>query len=254
MEKLIVSLVVVCLFLSITSIAVSKKPVPPTIEKVTFIHHAKSTSHSKPQWDDTEDDFRLIAGGVKWFDTISYEVNPAGSGLNSVDVISTFEASSETWDVETPFELFASPTSTSYTSVGYDGNNRVVWGTLDSGVIAVTYLWYIPALKQIVEFDMVFNTYYTWSTDGASNAMDLQNIAVHELGHNGLNDLRPPKDWALTMYAYSASGETIKRTLGIGDILGIQELYGAPAPTAPRHPSFSSTGKIATSWAKLKKQ
>lgn len=56
--------------------------------------------------------------------------------------------------------------------------------------------------------------------------MDLQNIATHEFGHNGLGDLRPPKDQALTMYAYSSLEETIKKTLGAGDILGIQKLYG----------------------------
>jgi hypothetical protein len=78
-----------------------------------------------------------------------------------------------------------------------------------------------------VESDVVFNTYYTWSTTGASSAMDLQNIATHEFGHNGLNDLKAPRDWALTMYAYSGLGETDKQTLGTGDILGIQKLYGS---------------------------
>jgi hypothetical protein len=204
-----------------TSVAAS-----PTIEKVTFIHYAKSSGHSKPVWDDTVEDFRLIAGGVKWSGTISYEVNPVGSGLDPEVVRDTLETSSETWDSQTPFELFAAPTITSATSVGYDGTNRIVWGTLDPGIIAVTYLWYNPATKQIVDFDMVFNTYYIWGTTGASNAMDLQNIATHEFGHNGLGDLKPPKDWALTMYAYSSLGETIKRDLGAGDILGIQKLYG----------------------------
>jgi len=99
---------------------------------------------------------------------------------------------------------------------------------LDPGVIAVNYLWYSPRTKEIVESDVIFNTYYTWDVTGASGAMDLQNIATHEFGHNGLDDLRPPKDWALTMYAYSSLGETIKQDLGVGDILGIQKLYGAP--------------------------
>jgi hypothetical protein len=73
----------------------------------------------------------------------------------------------------------------------------------------------------------VFNTHYSWSTSGDSDKMDLQNIATHELGHNGLGDLRSPKDAELTMYAFSSLGETKKRTLGTGDIWGIQKLYGA---------------------------
>jgi len=228
MKKLIMSLALATLFLSIAGIGIARnnKASPPTIEKVTFVHYEIPRHNSPPPWDETEDDFRLIAGGVRWPGTISYEVNPAESGLGAELVKSTLEASSETWDGETGFELFGAPTLTESTSIGYDGTNRIVWGALDPGVIAVTYLWYYPSTKEIIEFDMVFNTYYTWSTGGESGAMDLQNIATHEFGHNGLSDLRPPKDWALTMYAYSSLGEIDKRTLGNGDILGIQELYG----------------------------
>jgi hypothetical protein len=229
MRELVVGFVLATLFLSAAGvgIALGNKPAPPKIEKLTFVHHEKSSDHSKPTWDDTEDDFRLIMGGARWFSTISYEVNPAGSGLDSELVRSTLETSSETWDNETGFELFGAPTITSDSSIGYDGTNRIVWSDLDTGVIAVTHLWIDTRTKEIVEFDMEFNSDYTWNTTGASGAMDLQNIATHELGHNGLNDLRPLKDWALTMYAYSSLGETYKRTLGAGDILGIQKLYGA---------------------------
>lgn len=231
MKKLLVGLscllLLVVLAFPVLAANQSRKSVtaPPEIEKITFVHHAKS-GHSKPTWDETQEDFRLIAGGVKWPTTMSYEVNPSGSGLGSELVRSTLEASSETWDDETLFELFALPTLTGETSVGYDETNRVVWGALDPGVIAVNYIWYRPSTKEIVESDTVFNDYYTWSTTGAGGAMDLKNIATHEFGHNGLNDLRPPKDWALTMYAYSALGEVDKQSLGTGDILGIQKLYG----------------------------
>jgi hypothetical protein len=231
MKKLIVSFVLATLFLSVASlgIAAGNKPnnIPPDTQKITFVHYAKSSDHSKPSWDDTEDNFKLIAGGVKWTSTVNYEVNPSSSGLDSGVVTNTLDASLETWDSNTAFELFASPTVTTETSVGLDGKNRIVWGALSPGVIAVNYLWYSPATKQIVESDVVFNTYYTWSTTGASSAMDLQNIATHEFGHNGLNDLKAPRDWALTMYAYSGLGETDKQTLGTGDILGIQKLYGS---------------------------
>lgn len=199
----------------------------PTIEKITFIHYAKPNDRSKPVWDDTEDDFKFIIGGIKWFNTISYKVNPSGSDLSETDVLNAIVASATTWDSETSFSLYSSLTTTSTDNVvSGDGNNTVGWGSLDPGIIAVTYLWFNPATKEIVEFDTVFNTYYTWSTTGAYDAMDLQNIATHEFGHNGLNDLRPPKDWALTMYGYSNFGDIDKQSLGTGDILGIKELYG----------------------------
>jgi len=223
MKRLFVCLVLASLVLGMTGIPVAASP---TIEKVTFIHHAKPADLSKPVWDDTVEYFKLIAGGVKWLSAIPYEVNPAGSGLDPELVRSTLGASSETWDLETSFELFSSPTITGETSVGDDKTNRIVWGELNPGIIAVMYLWYNPATKQIVEFDMVFNTYYTWSTTGASDAMDLQNIATHEFGHNGLNDLYMRPSIALTMYGYSDYGDIDKRSLGTGDWLGIQELYG----------------------------
>jgi len=196
----------------------------PNLERITFVHYAQD--HSKPVWDDTVTDYRLLYGGIRWFNTISYEVNPSGSGLNDTDVLNTLGASATTWDSETLFSLYSSPTITSGSVVSGDDNNTVGWGSLDPGIIAVTYLWFNPAIKEIVEFDTVFNTYYTWGTDGSSTKMDLQNIATHELGHNGLADLRPPKDGELTMYAYSSLGEIKKSTLGTGDILGIEKLYG----------------------------
>jgi len=73
----------------------------PTIEKITFIHYAKSSGHSKPVWDETQDDFKKIAGGVKWPSTVSYEINTDGSDLAPSSVISTLEASLEIWDLET---------------------------------------------------------------------------------------------------------------------------------------------------------
>jgi hypothetical protein len=213
---------VLLVFSMLSAVTASKAP---NLEKITFVHYASDSS--KPVWDDTITDYRLLYGGIRWFNTISYEVNPYGSGLDPQVVRSTLEASSETWDDATVFELYNPPTITSDSVVSGDGKNTVGWGSLDPGIIAVTYLWFNPATKEIVEFDTVFNTYYGWSATGESDKMDLQNIATHELGHNGLGDLRSPRDAELTMYAFSSLGETKKRTLGIGDILGIQKLYGA---------------------------
>jgi len=226
MKRLVIGLVLAILVLSLSGIPVAASPPDSSnIEKVTFIHYAKPAAQARPVWDETATNFKLISGGVKWFSTISYEVNPAGSGIDAT-VVGTFQASSATWDAQTSAALFNAPTAITATTIGRDNINRVVWGALNPGIIAVTYLWYNKATKQILEFDMVYNTYYKWSTTGAADAMDLQDIATHELGHNGLGDLYSPKDQALTMYGYSSLGETQKRTLGTGDILGIQKLYG----------------------------
>jgi len=205
----------------------------PTLEKITFIHYVKPNDRSKPVWDDTVDMYKFMFGGIKWADTMQYEVNTAGSGgsgsdLADDDVIAALSASLETWDTETPFELFNDNLLT--TEEDFDSGdriNRVTWEELPwENAIAMCRFWFNPATKEILESDVVFSTGFDWSVSGEPGKMDLQNIATHEFGHNGLNDLYMSPGIALTMYGYSDYGETDKQSLGIGDRLGIQELYG----------------------------
>jgi len=56
--------------------------------------------------------------------------------------------------------------------------------------------------------------------------MDLLNIAIHELGHSlGLSDFYNSECSLETMYGYASNGETNKRTLAVGDVVGISGLY-----------------------------
>lgn len=95
-------------------------------------------------------------------------------------------------------------------------------------MIAVTLIWSNRVTKAIVEFDMVLDTDFRWgNATEDSSVMDLQNIVTHELGHGlGLGDVYQSAAWQETMYGYAANGETIKRSLYIGDITGIKKLYG----------------------------
>lgn len=220
------------LFLSLAGIgmaAVSKpNNMPPDLQKITFVHYAKDSS-SKPIWDDTVDIYKFMFGGIKWADTMTYQVNPLNSELTEEEVIGTLKASLKTWDnaITGDFELFGDPIRTELGYNSGDGINRVTWDDLNPGIIAMCSFWFNTRTKEIVESDVVFNTYYDWSTTGGSGKMDLQNIATHEFGHNGLNDLYMPPSQALTMYGYSGFEETDKQTLGTGDISGIQALYGS---------------------------
>ena len=48
---------------------------------------------------------------------------------------------------------------------------------------------------------------------------------MHEFGHvAGLDHVNAPRDGCLTMYRFATSGETQKRTLGLGDRLGMDVL------------------------------
>ncbi len=92
----------------------------------------------------------------------------------------------------------------------------------DSGHLAVTY--YQSNNGAIYRGYTWVNTYYSWSTSGASSSYDLQSCLTHEFGHWApLGDVSSPTD--ATMYKTMAKGETKKRSLATDDINGIRAIY-----------------------------
>lgn len=202
------------------------------IAKAEFTHHDKTSKKSVVT-------SSLVPGaGTCWgtFATwnnnlpVSFVINPSNhQGLGTVFITSAINMSAETWDNATGRELFKNTyTTDSRAKYGkLDGKNSIVFGTTSPGTIAVTSTWYYTSTGQIVEFDMKFNTYYTWgNADLNSGVMDLQDIATHELGHSiGMNDVYTSSCSNVTMYGYGSNGETYKRTLDPLDILGLLSLY-----------------------------
>jgi len=112
-----------------------------------------------------------------------------------------------------------------------DGINTVSWGTVDGpgGAVAVTYYWYYTNTKELIDVDTIFDVAEPWSIslEVPSDKFDVWNTAAHEAGHFlVLQDLNSPRDGALTMHAYTWLGDSLKRTLGSGDILGVRAIYG----------------------------
>jgi len=143
-----------------------------------------------------------------------------------------FDAAAATWDNGTGTAISGGVTAGSDGVAGVqDFKSQFDFVDLGaSSTIAVTTTWYYTASGDAVESDGRYNTYYAWATDGSGGAMDVLNIATHEIGHTfGLDHPRgqPAKISCLTMYAYGSLGETAKRTLGDGDLLGIRAIYGA---------------------------
>jgi predicted Zn-dependent protease len=168
---------------------------------------------------------------LKWNTTpVSYVINPNGSDLPQNFVTSAIQSAAETWDDATGANLFNSYSIDNTAQWGIaDGKNALTWGNYgQSGVIAVTRYWINLTTKTIAEFDIMFDTDFTWG-DAAINTslMDVQNIAAHELGHGiGLADVYTSSCSAVTMYGYSSEGDIEKRTLEDADITGLQKLYG----------------------------
>ena len=180
--------------------------IPPTDDSLTNPHYKLLRYHS--------------------YSTINYYVNPTNSyGFSQSAVVNTITGSVNTWDMETAYQVFSYAGTTSRIAGKYDGYNVISWGTYSAGVIAVTMSWVRG--KRVLEVDCLMNTYYGWSLTGEAGKMDMQNIMTHELGHFcGIADLYNDADYWLTMYGYAGFGEIYKRTLGLGDIRGLEAFYG----------------------------
>lgn len=208
----------------------------PEIERGVFVDYGH---YSSPWWypDECDDARTSYQWGPRYYwavPFISVKVNPTASPFDTTKldaVVGEVEKGFTAWnDVGTDYNATVSRDDTVGPSlVTPDGVNTVSWGTRDGsgGIIAVTYYWYNVNTKELIDTDIIFDSAESWSITGESNKFDVWNIATHEAGHTlVLGDLRSPKDGALTMHAYTWWGDTMKSTLGLGDILGVEAIYG----------------------------
>ena len=217
----------------------------PVLEVITIIHYKEG--FGKPPWAGGGKGevkcYGFISKGAKLINTEDFYINPTNSGLSGSEVLNSISTSAETWDSQTSEELFGTYTqdgSADFDSPYYpDGKNEVSFGDYTTeGVIAVTRIWgYFsgsPSQRYINQFDIMFDTDYTWGSCSGiettcfdNKIMDLKNIATHEIGHGaGLADVYETSCSEVTMYGYSTYGETKKITLAPQDIAGLQEMYG----------------------------
>ncbi len=164
------------------------------------------------------------------------------------------QAAAATWNAAGAQFSFSYAGTTTVTDVSsYDGVNEILWRNFGSGgTIALTHIWYYPSNNNIVECDMEFNDYYTFSAAATppSGQYDVQTVALHEFGHFlCLDDLYNAADSAKVMYGYGFTGTT-KRALHADDIAGIRYIYGV-APTLPKTPSNLIANAISSSQINL---
>ncbi|NYT20442.1 MAG: matrixin family metalloprotease [Methanomicrobiales archaeon] len=206
------------------------------IGRIDFIHYAKPDGIGKPpsavKPPKVDTCYDLM--GIRWKSLpVNYIVNPSNTqSLPQGFITDAISASALTWDDSTSSGLFAAGTTGDVRYRVFDGMNAITFGDDDPGIIAVTSVWYSRRTKEILEFDIRFNEYYTWGEATLSaddpDCMDLQNIATHELGHAvGLGDVYNPDCSAVTMYGYSDYEDIEKRDLELPDITGLQSIYGA---------------------------
>jgi hypothetical protein len=203
----------------------------PVIERGVFVDHG----YSSPPWYPPEEETDRYQWGPKlhWASTglpIDCMVYTFGTSDGAFDAVMQSFAE---WDEYTSATIYGTVEEDDDEKkippgAVFDKENTISWGEIDGsgGIIAITYYWYWVNTKELVEFDIIFDIADLWGT-GSGDFFDIQNVATHEIGHTlVLGDLRSPKDGALTMHAYTWLGDTVKRTLGSGDILGVQAIYG----------------------------
>lgn len=106
-----------------------------------------------------------------------------------------------------------------------DKTNSVGWGSLPSGVLGLTCVWF-GSDRVAVEADQRYATGFTWNSAATctGSRYDLRGVATHEWGHTyGLGHTAQAS--GLVMKPSSTTCETAQRTLGLGDVLGIDALY-----------------------------
>lgn len=119
-------------------------------------------------------------------------------------------------------------TSRSPSCNSQDGQNVVAFGHLNFGILAVTCYWVRGG--KITEADMKITTAESWALSMASchGAMPLlESTITHEAGHVfGLDHVGENKHGRLTMSPYiDGNCEANEATLGLGDMLGLEEMY-----------------------------
>ena len=111
-----------------------------------------------------------------------------------------------------------------------DGTNVVTWDTFEPDVIGVATLCFDKSGRVIRDADLALNAAQHWErvsgTPESRHSHDIQSILTHELGHwLSFEDIYSGDAVRQTMFGNTEYGETNKRTLALGDVVGVQKAY-----------------------------
>jgi hypothetical protein len=197
-----------------------------SFEEVVF-QGSEETVGASPDPTDESIKFKLVNGGISW---------PAGSTVEftMVGIPAEFEdavlLAVGTMEALMPGTTFTRNDDSTQLNPCTGQPNSISWLQADGpgGVLASAAACFNTASKEISGFRMALDLDEPWATDGSASSVDVQGVATHEMGHVvGIDHTNAPASACLTMYKFSSLGETQKRTLGLGDKLGMDALYGS---------------------------
>jgi hypothetical protein len=111
-----------------------------------------------------------------------------------------------------------------------DGVNTITWTRFDPSIIAAVGTCIDPATNMVRDADLALNVTQHWENitgeAESRHTFDIRSIVTHELGHIlSQLDLYDSDALHQTMMGNAEYGETRKRTLALGDIIGLQAAY-----------------------------
>ncbi len=135
------------------------------------------------------------------------------------------------WDTETSATIYEYILNLEgFTSANTNVQNHIRWVSMgaSSSTLAQTIIYYVAGWAR--DTDIEFNDDKPWTSSWGigTGYYHTRAVAAHEFGHVfGLDHAAATSANAcLTMYPYIAIDDDSKSTLGTGDILGIQAIYG----------------------------
>jgi hypothetical protein len=114
---------------------------------------------------------------------------------------------------------------------------RVFGQEFDPSTLAITNGFQVG--NERVESDVIFNTAYTWDSyrgNRRTDAVDLQRVALHEMGH--ILGLDHPDEASQSVDAIMNSRINNRFELSADDVAGAQAMYGPPG--VPANDSFAN--------------
>ncbi len=199
------------------------------VQGIAFVYKNEEFSHLGRGSAGTSACYKFT-NGKKWRTKENWIVNPANSeGLSSTFLLTNIATDIQKWETAAGKDIFGTGALTTLPlladSTYPDGKNEVYFAdVVNTNAIAVTIIWFNS--RGIIEWDQVYDDVdFQWSSTGAADKMDFENIATHEIGHAfGMG--HPANACSQeTMYYSAAYGETKKRSLNTGDKTGIKRLY-----------------------------
>jgi hypothetical protein len=179
--------------------------------------------------------------GYKWGTSqVPYYVNPRNNHVPDANTVTAIRNAASAWTAQSSANIqFVYAGTTNGSSFTVNTKNEVFFRSDSTSPAGETY-WWTDAGGRLIDADTAFNQgRYAFSADGlpCAGALDIQNLATHELGH-ALGLLHSGASDATMYPTMSAWCDTSWRSLSSDDIAAVQAAYpGGPTPTAPSAPA-----------------